>query len=383
MKSTIILFFILYSVATYYVSLRGWQGLQLSKDWLAGKCYQLLIGTLTLAYPLARFGAIYSSDPFIDNFILLGALWIGALYYLFLFALLIDLLRQLNKKINFLPKNIVARPDMAVIFSCCCTLLLISYGSWNAQHPITRTYEITIAKTAGSLDTLQVVMVSDIQLGNIITNQRLTKLVNRINQLEPDIILLAGDTIDGDPAILSTPNVINNFNRLHSTFGTYAILGNHEYFAQHPEKVIQSLEKSNIHVLRDQWSLIENSFYLIGRDDVEKQEYTNKSRQELATIMTGINHALPIILLDHQADNLEDGLEQGVDLQLSGHNQFGQLFPNNLITEKIGELDWGYLHKKNLQVLISCGFGTWGPPIRIGSRPEILNITIHFTTAIM
>lgn len=373
----ITIFLIIYGLATYYVSLRGWQGLGL-RSWLGKGCYQLVLSLLTVAYPLARVGESFFPSPFIDNLTLIGSLWLGTLYYLFLFTLFIDLLCQLNKVGHFLPQKIIQRPAIVVTTICCFTIVLVGYGTWNAQHPITRNYEITIPKAAGSLETLQVVMVSDIHLGNLITNQRLTKLVNRINQLEPDIILLAGDIIDDKIDLLADQEVMDNFSRLHSTFGTYGILGNHEYFANQPEVAIQYLEQSKVHMLRDQWSLIGNSFYLVGRDDLAKQRYTGTSRQELATTMTGIDRTLPLLLLDHQPHSLQDGVEQGIDLQLSGHTHLGQLFPNNLITKKLYDLDWGYLRKESMQVLVSCGIGTWGPPVRIGNRPEILNITIHF-----
>ena len=377
--TTILLFIVIYSLVTYYVSLRGWQGLGLSTSRWGSRCYQLLLGTLTVAYPLARFGEHSFPSPFIDHLTLVGAIWLGTLYYLFLFTVLIDLIRFINKATPFLPKQIMQGSKSIVIMVCCFTLLLMSYGAWNARHPVTLYYDITIPKASGSLETVQVVMVSDIHLGNIINNQRLTRLVNRINQLEPDIILLAGDIIDDNVTILSKADVMDNFSRLQSKFGTYAILGNHEYFAQQPETVIQYLEASNVHVLRDQWSLIGNNFYLVGRDDLAKERYTGNRRQELGKVMAGIDHTLPILLLDHQPHSLQDGVEQGVDLQMSGHTHLGQLFPNSLLTSKLYELDWGYLRKESMQVLVSCGIGTWGPPIRIGNHPEILNITIHFT----
>jgi len=87
---------------------------------------------------------------------------------------------------------------------------------------------------------------------------------------------------------------------------------------------------------------------------------------------------LPVILLDHQPFHLEIAEQAGVDLQFSGHTHLGQMYPNNYITRAVFEQDWGYLRKNNFQVIVSCGFGTWGPPIRIGNRPEILNVLVHF-----
>jgi len=368
----------IYSAANYYVSRRGWQALSMNSSQVSGRCYKLVISVLAFSYPLARLGETLLPSPFIDNLTLVGAVWLGMLYYLFIFTLLIEILRAINKRWNFLSPKLISHPTIIVTTIFCLTLSLISYGTWNARHPLTQNYEITIPKTAGSLETLQVVMVSDIHLGNIITNQRLTKLINRIDQLEPDIVLLAGDIIDSKVDALINQNMIENFTRLRPKFGTYAILGNHEYFDQKPDVAIKYLEQGNIHVLRDSSALIAGSFYLVGRDDLSKERYTGTSRQDLATVMAGINHTLPIILLDHQPHSLQDGVEQGVDLQLSGHTHLGQLFPNSLFTKNMYEVDWGYLRKESMQIIVSCGIGTWGPPIRIGNHPEIVNITIHF-----
>jgi len=87
---------------------------------------------------------------------------------------------------------------------------------------------------------------------------------------------------------------------------------------------------------------------------------------------------LPVILLDHEPNDLQASAAAGVDLQFSGHTHLGQLFPNNYVTAAIYEQDWGYLRKGDLQLVVSSGFGTWGPPIRVGNRPEIVQVTVHF-----
>ena len=95
--------------------------------------------------------------------------------------------------------------------------------------------------------------------------------------------------------------------------------------------------------------------------------------------MEDMDRKLPIIALDHQPTDLEEAEEAGVDLQLSGHTHKGQMFPFSLITNKVFKVDYGYLKMKELQVIVSSGARTWGPPIRIGSSSEVVDITIHFT----
>ncbi len=92
----------------------------------------------------------------------------------------------------------------------------------------------------------------------------------------------------------------------------------------------------------------------------------------------GADPKLPVILLDHQPVRLQEAEEAGIDLQLSGHTHAGQLFPLNLINKKIWEKHWGYLKKGTTQYYVSCGVGTWGPPVRTGSIPEIVRIKVSF-----
>ncbi|MDD3364709.1 MAG: metallophosphoesterase, partial [Syntrophomonas sp.] len=124
---------------------------------------------------------------------------------------------------------------------------------------------------------------------------------------------------------------------------------------------------------------VANGFYVVGRDDASRHRFNGSERLELSTLMADLDkNKLPIMLMDHEPFNLDVSEKEGVDLQFSGHTHLGQLFPNNYITRAIYEQDWGYLRKNNFQAIVSCGFGTWGPPIRIGNRPEIVNVLVHF-----
>ena len=91
-----------------------------------------------------------------------------------------------------------------------------------------------------------------------------------------------------------------------------------------------------------------------------------------------MDRSKPVILLDHQPFNLEKSVKEGVDLQLSGHTHHGQLWPLNYITSAIYEVSTGYRKIENTHFYVSTGFGTWGPPIRLGNRPELVNIILKF-----
>jgi len=130
--------------------------------------------------------------------------------------------------------------------------------------------------------------------------------------------------------------------------------------------------------LRDRTVKINGSIYIIGREDRTIRQFSGKQRKPLAELMRQVDKNLPILLMDHQPFGLNEAEENGVDLQLSGHTHHGQIFPINFITNAVYEKSWGYLQKGKTHIYVSCGVGTWGPPVRVGNRPEILNITIRF-----
>jgi len=91
-----------------------------------------------------------------------------------------------------------------------------------------------------------------------------------------------------------------------------------------------------------------------------------------------VDDSLPIIVLDHQPIDIEAAEKNHVDVQLSGHTHKGQIFPSQLITSRLYDLDWGILIRGNYHLIVSSGYGTWGPPLRIGTHPEVVNVTIKF-----
>jgi len=221
-------------------------------------------------------------------------------------------------------------------------------------------------------------MVSDIHLGLVVDNDRLKEMVNRINELDPDIVFLAGDTIDEDVRLFADNKMPEILKELKTKYGVYAVLGNHEYIGGNSKLAVEYLQQAGINVLVDKWIKVNDLFYVAGRDDLMAGRMNGKQRLELSRLIEGIDYTLPIILLDHQPSNLEEGQINGIDLQLSGHTHNGQFFPNTLISKCVFENSWGYLRKGGCQIIVSAGFGTWGPPIRIGSNSEITDIKISF-----
>ena len=131
--------------------------------------------------------------------------------------------------------------------------------------------------------------------------------------------------------------------------------------------------------MRDSSEVVNNSFILVGREDVSKQNFTQKRRKSLSEILNSSTENLPVILLDHTPYKLKEAQDNRIALQLSGHTHNGQMFPINLITNLISELSWGYMKKGSTHYYVSSGVGSWGPRVKLASDAEIVNIKLNFT----
>lgn len=310
---------------------------------------------------------------------LVGAYWLAFMWYFLLVITALDFLRLLDRHLRLVPMEIKRGLNPALGLTVFILVVgIVSYGAWNACHPRVNHYDLTIAKQAGSLKQLHVVMVSDIHLGTIVHNDHLTKMVNTVNQLKPDLLLFAGDVFDETIESADKQQITDTFSKLSAPYGVFAVLGNHEYIGGNAEEAIKYLGEAGVKVLRDSFQEIAGSFYLIGRDDQSSERVNKVKRQSIKTLLQGVDRSLPLLLMDHQPLQLEEPVEQGVDLQLSGHTHAGQLFPIRFMTRRIFEDDWGLLRKGNFQLIVSSGYGTWGPPVRLGNTPEVVDIMIKF-----
>jgi predicted MPP superfamily phosphohydrolase len=181
--------------------------------------------------------------------------------------------------------------------------------------------------------------------------------------------LLAGDIADHSTEPIIRQNMAEEFRSIKSKFGVFAVSGNHEYFSENPYQLQKYLESAGVTYLRDSVVLVDNSLYVVGRDDK-----INPNRASLNAILKDVDDSKSIILMDHQPFKLEEAVQNKVDLQVSGHTHNGQFFPGNLIVKKMYEVAHGYLKKENTHFYVSSGLGIWGPQYRIGTQSELVVI---------
>ena len=330
---------------------------------------------------LERVALSWFSPAFGGGLVWIGSFYLAAMVYFFLIGLCIDLLRLIDFIVPFFPSFLKSNLEQTkqilglVVFVAVSIAILV--GHLNAITPRIKTLDLTIPKNAHSLKSLSIAVVSDIHLGTIVCKSRLEHIVDEINKLEPDLVLLPGDVVDEDLGPVIRQNLGETLSTIKAKYGVFGITGNHEYIGG-VEQACSYLTEHGIRMLRDETIKVDDGFYVVGREDRSVKQFYGKRRRPLEELLAGVDTTLPVILMDHQPFGLDEAAKNGIDLQLSGHTHHGQMWPFNYITEKVYELSWGYMKKGNTNIYVSCGVGTWGPPVRIGNTPEIVNVKLSF-----
>ncbi len=363
-----------YGLVNYYIYITGLHALP-NSDALS---YTVTYLFLSLSYIIGRFLERKLPGAIANIFVWIGSFWLAAMVYFLLFVIFIDLFRLFNIFFGIVPA-LYSPYYKQLIFDCvvAAVIVIVLVGYINARNPVIKKLNININKKAGKLSSLKIAAASDIHLGTIISRSRLEKIVDMINSINADIVLLPGDVVDEDIAPVIRQNLGEVLKKIKSKYGVFAITGNHEYIGG-VEPACKYLTDHGITELRDSFIKIEDSLYIIGREDLSSKGFAGILRKPLGVILNGIDRSLPLILMDHQPVKLVQAEKEDIDLQLSGHTHHGQLWPFNFITKKVYTLSMGYMKKGNTHYYVSCGVGTWGPPLRTGNRPEILEINLKF-----
>ncbi|MEK4403718.1 metallophosphoesterase [Sporosarcina sp. FSL K6-6792] len=352
----ILLVLVIYLLLCFYIGYNGWVWLKTTQFAAFKKTYIMLMILLSLSFFIGRF---WSWVPI--QFI--GGFW------LVIFGYSLLLLPLINLAVYLLKKKWIFQIGLGTILFFVVVLI---YGSYNAWSPVVTTYEVAIDKPATEKE-LKLVVVSDLHLGSIVGEKHLERLVAEIEVLRPDLILIPGDIIDDYIAPYLDKEMGKILGKLHAPLGVYAVPGNHDYYGNDVDQLVIEMDKIGIHVLADETALVSDDFYIIGRKDLAA-----KSRITTTALVADLDQNKPMIMMDHQPVEFDEASDSGIDLLLSGHTHRGQLFPANLITRWIFDNHYGHMMKDQLHSIVTSGFGTWGPPLRIGSRAEIVEINLKF-----
>ncbi len=380
--TTVVIFFAIFFTVTgfisFYIFIRGLQSIP--ADSSLRHAYALVFWTVALSFLGGRLLENFLPSILADCLVWIGSFWIAAMLYLLIAVVALDVLRLVNHFLPFFPSAITRNYAQAKYVTAAGVTFLIGTillgGHINSLIPRIKKLNLPVAKKT-AMKSLTIVAVTDIHLGTIVGRSRIDQIVEKVSSLDPDVVLLPGDIVDEDLAPVIKQNLGEALESIKSRFGVFAITGNHEYIGG-VERACSYLTKHGVVMLRDQSVKVNNSFFLVGREDRSIARFNGHQRKALPELMAVVDRNYPVILMDHQPFGLNEAALQGIDLQISGHTHDGQLWPITYIVHSIYELAWGYKKIANTHYYVSDGVGTWGPPVRIGNRPEIVQIHLNF-----
>ncbi|AGC45054.1 metallophosphoesterase [Myxococcus stipitatus DSM 14675] len=255
---------------------------------------------------------------------------------------------------------------------------LATYGHWRAfvAPPLVTELAIKIPKLPRALDGFTIVQLTDVHVGPFIRRRFMDELVRHANALEPDLVAITGDLVDGDVPILG--DAVAALRNLRSRYGSYFVTGNHEYYAGDVAWV-EFLQSLDIQTLRNRHVRIGDagaSLDLVGVDDWSGWRRTAQKGYDLDQALAGRDADRAAVLLAHQPANFKQAAERGVDLQISGHTHGGQLPPMTLFIDYAWEHAVGLYRHQDSHIYVSRGCGFWGPPMRVGSPPELVKLVL-------
>ncbi|MGQ9619162.1 MAG: metallophosphoesterase, partial [Candidatus Aminicenantia bacterium] len=295
--------------------------------------------------------------------IYLSLIWLGAIAITFSIFLVSEIFRL------FFPYY----KNMITLISLIISFIAITFSLINASTPPRiKELKLKYKNLPFFLNGFRIVQLSDVHLGIMTGNSWIEKLVQRVNSLNPDLILITGDLIDSD--INKINGIVDALKRLKAKYGVFAVTGNHEFYAG-VEKFYELSEKAGIRILRNEKFGLNENIEIIGVDDDTSKSF-RKEKENPEELFKNVSTDKFTIFLYHKPKYFELAVKAGVDLQLSGHTHAGQIPPMDLIVFLTYKYPYG-LHKlEDSYIYTTSGTRFWGPPMRLFSSSEIVEIVL-------
>lgn len=334
--------------------------------------YTLFFWLLVIMYPAGRILERQAASWLSDVMIWMGSFWLAIMVYAFLWVLLVDIIRL----VSFIS------PALRVWLAGVSPQLKLGMGIFLVLVPVIAGYinanqtRLKYLELQAPIDRkLRVTFLSDIHLGTTAGRAKINRITRLVQDSRPDIVVFGGDVLDEDVGQVLRKKIGFELLHLKAPLGVFAVTGNHEYIGG-AEQAVNFLKSNGIRLLLDDWVVIDSTLVIAGRKDKDGARFGGGTRKTVAELMEGIPQKFPVILVDHQPFEIDEKANARVFLNLSGHTHHGQLWPLQLITRAVYEKSYGYMARSGSHFYISCGAGTWGPPIRTTSRPEVVVIDL-------
>jgi hypothetical protein len=299
-----------------------------------------------------------------------GSLWLGFAFVALTLVALSDVVVLVAAPAA---DTTVLRWRAGLVLATSAALVLV--GMRAAFDPVIRRVTVAIDRWPAALDGFRIVQLSDVHIGPILGRTFAADLVRRVGELEPDLVVVTGDLVDGSVERLR--DEVEPFAGLQARHGVAFVTGNHDYYS-HADPWCARVTELGMDVMRNRWRWIEADgarFALAGVDD-HRGDPLRGGGSDLERALAGIPDDAAVVLLAHDPTTFVAAARQPVDLQISGHTHGGQIWPFSALVRIAVPFLAGLYRRGRAQLYVSRGTGFWGPPMRIGARGEITQLTI-------
>jgi len=332
---------------------------------------------MVLAPFIINFSERHGFELFARVMSYIGYIWMGVLFLFVTSSLLFEIYRLVIYLAALISRKNLSTMFPSAGFSFFIPLVLSlavsTYGFFEAGNVRTEQVSIRTSKLPDNISRFKIVQISDVHIGLIVREERLKKIINEVKLAEPDILVSTGDLVDGQINRLAGLEEI--LNEINPRYGKFAITGNHEFYAG-IDQALDFTRKAGFKLLRGEGAHVGDIMNIAGVDDPAGKTFNRYNNVQEKALLSELNNGRFTLLLKHRpfVDNASQGL---FDLQLSGHTHKGQIFPFTLITKMFFPHQSGIFNLLNNSILyVSRGTGTWGPPIRFMSPPEVTVIEL-------
>ena len=366
----------------YFLWTRLVRATALQPPWRALVTTLLVVGAL--AVPVSIVVHQFVDAPWSRALSFVGYVWMGLAFFLLLGLGATDLLRLVDHGVSAV-RQLGPDPERRLFLARAFgggAAAFTAIAGTSALRSALRTpalvdVAVSLKRLPKSMQGLTILQISDLHVGPTIRSDVVEALVDRVNALQPDLIVLTGDLVDGSVAALGPE--MTAFKQLRSRYGTFFVTGNHEYYSG-VDEWLAWWRAQGVTVLRNERVTIGSGadvFDLAGVDDWQAGRFGNGHGHDLPKAMANRDPDRAVILLAHQPKSIEEAAAHGVDLQLSGHTHGGQLWPFSFLVGLQQPYVAGLARHRDTWIYVSRGAGYWGPPMRFGAPSELTRITLQ------
>ncbi len=323
---------------------------------------------LWLSYPLGRVLARSAPGGLARSVEWAGAVWMGILFLAFSMFLAADVVTGFGK---LWPRGAIPARSAALAAAAILSVVAIVQ---DARGPRVVRHEVKVPSLPGGRTELRLVQLSDLHLGALLGEAWLGKRVAEVNALSPDLVVVTGDLVDAEVGPVGPLAPV--LRKLAAPLGVWGVTGNHEFYAG-LERSVGVYEAGGIRTLRDAWAEAAPGLVLTGVDDLTARRQLGLDGRTLDEAFAGVPEGAVVVHLSHSPLLVREAASRGARLMLSGHTHGGQLWPFVYLSAIPYPFQAGRYDVDGMTLVVSRGTGTWGPPMRLFFRSEIVEVTLR------